>query len=74
MYADFETPFQNAIQMPLLFESLAEAYQKQHPEVAEREKTPSKVYLEEQLMAEDYIDYTMTMTHVRNLRSITTSM
>ncbi len=67
VYADFETPFQKAIQMPLLFESLAEAYQKQHPEVAEREKTASKVYLEEQLMAEDYLDYTLTITHVREI-------
>ncbi len=67
VYADFETPFQNAMQMPLLFESLAAAYQKQHPEEVEYKKAPSKVYLEEQLMAEDYLDYTMTMTHVREI-------
>ncbi len=67
VYADFDTPFQQAIQLPLFLEEMAMLYREQHPEDAEQKPKAEKVYHENQRIVQDYFDYIGTLSYTREI-------
>lgn len=67
VYADFDTPFQQAIQLPLFLEEMAMLYREQHPEDAEQKPKAEKVYHENQRIVQDYFDYMGTLSYTREI-------
>ena len=67
IYADFDTPFKQAIQMPLMMEAFAEEYRKNNPDETEIKQTAHKVYNENQLIIEEYFDFRSTLIYVKDI-------
>ena len=67
IYADFETPFKQAIKMPLAIEAFAEQYRKNNPDKVNKDPAPEKIYNQNQEIVQNYLAYTNTLIYTRDI-------
>ena len=67
IYADFETPFRQAIKMPLAIEAFAEQYRKNNPDKVNSNPAPEKIYNQNQEIVQNYLAYTNTLIYTRDI-------